>query len=153
MANVNEELKPNIGCLTRREWQVARLVQEGLSNKEIATQLGISERTVKFHVSLLLKKTGAGNRIRLGRMLLENGLAVVELSDSDQVMADKVAKYHQQEATLERRLRFVKGMIQVMEDYISQKEPGQVSSLPSRDTTMPQPLKAVVPIRAGHGHG
>ena len=48
--------------LTERERQVLRLLTEGVSNRGIADQLCISERTVKFHVSSILGKLGAQNR-------------------------------------------------------------------------------------------
>ncbi len=48
--------------LTARETEVLRMIAEGLANKEIAWRLGISEHTVKFHVSALLGKLGAGSR-------------------------------------------------------------------------------------------
>jgi DNA-binding NarL/FixJ family response regulator len=51
-----------IPSLTPREGEVLRLLAQGLQNKEIAATLSISERTVKFHVSALLHKLGAGNR-------------------------------------------------------------------------------------------
>ncbi len=49
-------------ALTARETEVLRMIAEGLANKEIAWRLGISEHTVKFHVSALLGKLGAGSR-------------------------------------------------------------------------------------------
>jgi DNA-binding NarL/FixJ family response regulator len=48
--------------LTARETEILRLIAEGLANKEIAWKLGISEHTVKFHVSAVLGKLGAGSR-------------------------------------------------------------------------------------------
>lgn len=48
--------------LTPREHEVLRLVGDGLSNKQIAGSLGISERTAKFHVRQIMTKLGADNR-------------------------------------------------------------------------------------------
>jgi DNA-binding NarL/FixJ family response regulator len=51
--------------LTRRESEVVLLVGTGLSNREIARQLGLSVGTVKIHIHRILKKTGARNRCNL----------------------------------------------------------------------------------------
>jgi len=48
--------------LTERELEVLRQLAKGRQNKEIATELWISERTVKFHVSAILAKLAVGNR-------------------------------------------------------------------------------------------
>ncbi len=48
--------------LSARERTVLRLVADGLPTKQIARQLGITERTVKFHVSSIMNKLGAGTR-------------------------------------------------------------------------------------------
>ena len=48
--------------LTPRELEVLRALALGRTNREIATELTISERTVKFHVSAILDKLGASNR-------------------------------------------------------------------------------------------
>jgi DNA-binding NarL/FixJ family response regulator len=50
---------------TGRERQVLRLLVAGRSNREIADELGIIERTVKSHVAQLLRKVGVSNRIAL----------------------------------------------------------------------------------------
>jgi DNA-binding NarL/FixJ family response regulator len=51
--------------LTAREQQVLELILLARSNREIASQLGIEERTVKAHVGRLMRKTGVDNRIEL----------------------------------------------------------------------------------------
>jgi DNA-binding NarL/FixJ family response regulator len=51
--------------LTDREHQVLELILLACSNREIATQLGIEERTVKAHVGRLMRKTGTENRTQL----------------------------------------------------------------------------------------
>jgi DNA-binding NarL/FixJ family response regulator len=61
-------------ALTGRELEVLRLLAQGKANKEIAAQLVISERTVKFHVSAILGKLGAGNRTEAVRIGVQRGL-------------------------------------------------------------------------------
>jgi DNA-binding NarL/FixJ family response regulator len=53
------------GGLSRRESEVVLLVGTGLSNKEIAQQLGLSVGTVKQHLHSIFCKTGARNRVEL----------------------------------------------------------------------------------------
>ena len=61
-------------ALTARELDVLRLLAQGQQIKEIAAQLVISERTVKFHVSSILGKLGAGNRTEAVRIAAQQGL-------------------------------------------------------------------------------
>jgi DNA-binding NarL/FixJ family response regulator len=49
--------------LTRREQQLAKLIGQDLSNKEIASQLNLSEQTVKNHVHHMLRKLGVSDRM------------------------------------------------------------------------------------------
>ena len=48
--------------LSLREFEVALLVAEGASNKQVARQLGVCEGTVKLHVRSILRKVGASSR-------------------------------------------------------------------------------------------
>lgn len=61
-------------ALTDREREVLRLVAAGRSNKQIARQLGITERTVKFHVTSIMNKLGADNRAQAVALAAERGL-------------------------------------------------------------------------------
>ena len=58
--------------LSVREQETAELLARGASNKEIARELDITERTVKAHVSALLEKLGARDRLQLS--LIINGI-------------------------------------------------------------------------------
>ncbi len=60
--------------LTEREAEVLGLIAQGLPNKLIAAQLSISQRTVKFHVSAILEKLGAGNRTEAVSLARGHGL-------------------------------------------------------------------------------
>ena len=64
--------------LTSRERQVMELILKAKSNREIAVQLGIEERTVRAHLARLMRKAGVDNRIKLsmsalGRSVAEKG--------------------------------------------------------------------------------
>jgi DNA-binding NarL/FixJ family response regulator len=60
--------------LTSREIQVLTLLAEGLPNKAIASRLGISDQTVKFHVASVSGKLGAANRTDAVRRAVRRGL-------------------------------------------------------------------------------
>ena len=62
--------------LTPRELEMVRFVTQGCSNREIATQLNISEETVKRHLSNVFDKVGMSNRVELTLFALEHRLAV-----------------------------------------------------------------------------
>jgi DNA-binding NarL/FixJ family response regulator len=63
--------------LTARERQVLLLVAEGLPNKAIARELGISEHTAKFHVGSLLGKLGAASRTEAVTIATRRGILPV----------------------------------------------------------------------------
>jgi DNA-binding NarL/FixJ family response regulator len=60
--------------LSTRERQVLALVAKGNSNKEIAVQLGITEATVKCHVSVILMRLSASDRTQAVVTALQRGL-------------------------------------------------------------------------------
>ena len=68
---VDSELSEEI---TARETDVLRMLAEGLVNKDIATRLGISEHTVKFHISSILDKLGASIRTEAVTLGIRRGL-------------------------------------------------------------------------------
>lgn len=63
--------------LTPREIEVLRMTAEGLGNKEIAARLGISDHTVKFHVSSILAKVGASSRTEAVTLGIRRGLILL----------------------------------------------------------------------------
>jgi DNA-binding NarL/FixJ family response regulator len=64
--------------LTEREVQVLRRIAEGLSNRDIGVQLGISESTVKTHVNRLLGKLGVTDRTKALVLALKRGLVHID---------------------------------------------------------------------------
>jgi DNA-binding NarL/FixJ family response regulator len=67
----NVRVKAQLG-LTRRQQQLVPLLAQGLTNKEIATQLNLSEQTVKNHVHRMLQRVGAGDRLSVVEMVKAN---------------------------------------------------------------------------------
>lgn len=51
--------------LTKKEGRIYRLVQLGLTNKQIASQLSVTDNTVKFHLKNIYEKYGVGSRRRV----------------------------------------------------------------------------------------
>ncbi len=69
LADVPAELRARFG-ITGREGEMAVLIARGLANKQIAAELGISEKTVRTHIYNLFRKCGVGSRIELINRLL-----------------------------------------------------------------------------------
>ncbi len=67
-------MKDKLNDLTRREMEVLKLIASGLFNKEIASTLEISERTVKNHVSNIFKKIKVSDRTQAAVFAIKNGL-------------------------------------------------------------------------------
>jgi len=66
--------RKRLASLSDRERDVLRRVAGGQSNKQIARALGITERTVKFHVTSILNKLGAENRAQAVALAARRGL-------------------------------------------------------------------------------
>ncbi|MBN1316601.1 MAG: response regulator transcription factor [Anaerolineales bacterium] len=67
-----QQNKPNLEDLTQREMQVLELIAQGLSNREIAEKLLISQRTVKVHVSNILGKLNLSDRTQAAIYAIKN---------------------------------------------------------------------------------
>lgn len=72
-----DDAEPLVDPLTDREIQVLQLLAQGLANKQIAAALGISEHTVKFHVSGIYTRLGAASRTEAVRLGVRQGLIVL----------------------------------------------------------------------------
>ena len=70
----NRSAAPAVEPLTERELEVLALVGRGRSNKEIATDLGITERTARTHVSNILGKLGLASRTQAALYAVEHKL-------------------------------------------------------------------------------
>jgi DNA-binding NarL/FixJ family response regulator len=75
MPGINET-DPTAQALTARENQVLQLTAQGLANKQIASQLEISEHTVKFHLSSIYAKLGSTSRTEAVRAGARRGLVI-----------------------------------------------------------------------------
>lgn len=67
--------KPAAGALddlTQRERQILELVAAGLSNKEIAGQIYLSEKTIKYHMTKIMQKLHVRNRVAAAMRLQRN---------------------------------------------------------------------------------
>ena len=65
------EMEESLECLTPRERQIVRLLGGGASNKEIANELNVTEKTVKAHFTSIFRKLGVSDRLHLA--LFVNG--------------------------------------------------------------------------------
>jgi two-component system response regulator NreC len=74
MVRAGSEPQRAIDQLTERELEVLRFVAEGLSTKEVASQLGISGRTVESHRANVMRKLGLRSVARLTQFAIREGL-------------------------------------------------------------------------------
>jgi two-component system, NarL family, nitrate/nitrite response regulator NarL len=62
--------EPAPPALTPREQQIAMAIADGRTNRDIAARLGITEQTVKNHLTSIFEKVGVDNRLQLGLALV-----------------------------------------------------------------------------------
>lgn len=67
----SQRVKSELG-LTRRQQQLVPMLAQGLTNKEIALQLNLSEQTVKNHIHRMLQRVGAEDRLSVVQMVKVN---------------------------------------------------------------------------------
>jgi DNA-binding NarL/FixJ family response regulator len=72
-----EGIEPVVEELTRRELEVLQMVAAGLGNREIASRLGVSGHTIKFHISSILGKLGASSRTEAVTQGIKRGLILL----------------------------------------------------------------------------
>ena len=77
---IAEKLAERMGAeeLTPREFDVLEQIVNGMSNKEIATVLGVSEATVKTHINSLLGKLGVTDRTQAATAAIQRGIVPLE---------------------------------------------------------------------------
>jgi DNA-binding NarL/FixJ family response regulator len=63
--------------LTRREMQMVRALAEGMTNRDIASDFGISESTVKHHLTSIFDKVGVSSRLELATFATYHGLVAI----------------------------------------------------------------------------
>jgi len=71
----NLNVKLGLG-LTHREQQLVLLISQGMTNKEIASQLQLAEQTVRNHVHRMLRKVGASDRLAVVELCRLQGMPV-----------------------------------------------------------------------------
>jgi len=76
-----------VAGLTPQQFRVLQMLGEGLLNKQIAWELGVSEATIKAHMTAILRKLGASNRTQAvliaGKLALEPGEVRVSIDEGD----------------------------------------------------------------------
>jgi DNA-binding NarL/FixJ family response regulator len=73
LSSISETAETSDHNLSPREIQVLNLAARGLTNKEIAYRLGISDRTVQFHMNSIFNKTGTNSRTEVVALAVRSG--------------------------------------------------------------------------------
>jgi NarL family two-component system response regulator LiaR len=78
LAHPAQDLPPTEEPLTQRELEVLGLIARGLSNRDIAAELVLSEATVRYHVTNILSKLHLANRTQAALYALREGISELE---------------------------------------------------------------------------
>jgi len=77
--------------LTSKEVQILNYIAEGNTNKRIASVLGISEQTIKNHVSAILRKLNANDRAHAVFLALRNGWISIEVDNNGKHQGERIS--------------------------------------------------------------
>jgi len=91
MASMGRALEDITTPLTTKEVQILTHIAEGNSNKRIANILGISEQTIKNHVSAILRKLNANDRAHAVFIAIRNGLISIQTDQNGTPRTEKVS--------------------------------------------------------------
>ena len=91
MASMGRTIEDITTPLTPKEVQILTHIAEGNSNKRIANILGISEQTIKNHVSAILRKLNANDRAHAVFIAIRNGLISIQLDQNVNRRGEAVA--------------------------------------------------------------
>ena len=89
MASMGRAMEDITTPLTTKEVQILTHIAEGNSNKRIANILGISEQTIKNHVSAILRKLNANDRAHAVFIAIRNGLISIQLDQNGNPRTEK----------------------------------------------------------------
>ena len=89
MASLGRTMEEITTPLTPKEIQILTHIAEGNSNKRIANILGISEQTIKNHVSAILRKLNANDRAHAVFIAIRNGMISIQLDQNGNARAEK----------------------------------------------------------------
>ena len=91
MASMGRAMEDITTPLTTKEVQILTHIAEGNSNKRIANILGISEQTIKNHVSAILRKLNANDRAHAVFIAIRNGLISIQIDQNGIPRTEKVS--------------------------------------------------------------
>jgi len=92
MASMGRTIEDITAPLTPREVQILTHIAEGNSNKRIANILGISEQTIKNHVSDILRKLNANDRAHAVFIAVSKGLVSIQLAPQGDYLGETASR-------------------------------------------------------------